>query len=208
MIIWWSCGVVLLLNWLLSSLLCTTHCWLVCGSIDNAVYWWCGDDVVSCGDNVVSCGGDWLVVYCVEMCWVDGFAALNVIMHLLVLLQPQCTHTAPLTSYCTSVPFSHCFCLLSPPGTDKPCCSGTQVGLLTWSMTVACSVIIILQVLKGRGLTLRPTPLFSGRGSDVDTHYYHCIIIIDSLYGRCRWVVSACMCAAMDTLYNKISMER
>ncbi len=30
------------------------------------------------------------------------------------------THTAPPTSYCTSVPFSHCFCLLSPPGTMLP----------------------------------------------------------------------------------------
>ena len=86
-----------------------------------------------CIDNtrlmVVSCGGDWLVLYCVE--WM-------VLFELLVLLQPQCTHTAPPTSYCTiaSVPFSHCFCLLSPPGTYRQAMLLWDPGRITNLITV------------------------------------------------------------------------
>ncbi len=75
--------------------------------------------IIMCIDNtrlmVVSCGGDWLVLYCVE---------LMVLFELLlscICSHNAHTHTAPPTSCCTSVPFSHCFCLLFPPGTDKPC---------------------------------------------------------------------------------------
>ncbi len=93
------------------------------------------------------------------MFWI-GTTALNVTMHLLVLLQPQCTHTQLLllATACTSVPFSHCFYFLSPPGTDKPCCSGTQGGLLT------SSLYNVLQVLKGAGLDWR-----CGGGAQIST---------------------------------------
>ena len=81
----------------------------------------------------------WFCLNCCSQCNHAFACSLAATMH---------THTAPPTSYCTiaSVPFSHCFCLLSPPGTDKPCCSGTQGGLLT------SSLYNVLQVLKGEGL--------------------------------------------------------
>ncbi len=64
-----------------------------------------GNNVFNCGDNVFSCGGNCWYCLCSKACLVgdllmeDRFclncccAALNVTMHLLVLLQPQCTHT-------------------------------------------------------------------------------------------------------------------
>ena len=84
----------------------------------------------------------WFCLNCCSQCNHAFACSLAATMH---------THTAPPTSYCTiaSIPFSHCFCLLSPPGTDKPCCSGTQGGLLT------SSLYNVLQVLKGVGLDWR-----------------------------------------------------
>ncbi len=120
-------------------------------------------------------------------------------MHLLVLLQPQCTHTAPPTSYCTiaSVPFSHCFCLLSPPGTDKPCCSGTQGGLLT------SSLYNVLQVLKGEGLDWR-----CGGGLRSQRPLLSFIVSLDCFvcsygdnkdkYGWLLWCVGGCLFTAKD----------
>ncbi len=120
-------------------------------------------------DDVVSCGGDWLVLCCVE--WM-GFFNLNVTMHCLFSCSHNAhthTHTAPPTSYCTSVPFSHCFCLLSPPGTDKPCCSGTQGGLpghvlyLVWKEKAGL-ICTPPHLSLGEGLSQRPLlPLYDNK---------------------------------------------
>ncbi len=87
------------------------------------------------------------------------------------------THTPPPTSYCTSVPFSHCFRLLSPPAQVQTSHAEPREGIT--------NVII----LKGAGLDCTPLHLSSEGGAQISlpTSLYYWSIE--------RWIVSVYVCS-------------
>ncbi len=175
---WTTGGVLLWLIWLVVvvGLLFVWYCnYLVvlwcslavgCCHLFSEHTWLAG--IVLCGDVL----SGWFCLNCCAQC---------ITMHLLVLLQPQCTHTQ-LLLYCTSVHSLTAFVSSLPQVQTSHAALGPREDRCTY---------YISGYWRGRSLTVRPTYSFRGRGSDLNAHYYW-----DSPY-FCMYV---CMYAAMDTL--------